>query len=199
MSKKACAIPQHSVNCILTCRITIVNHLAPELAPICTAPLSNSSLLARKACAVQDAELVRKFERFSAIPKPSRPTPPEALVALLQEGRGVPEFRNGRTLRDYQVASFKWMVQHNLKGQHCILGDEMGLGKTAQARTLPRHLSHSRQQSIEYCRALLFHRDSLYQQQPRTGRRAGKWTCMPHWIACLHLCLVKMNNASDRF
>ena len=61
---------------------------------------------------------------------------PEALVDLLQRGEGVPTFLNGRKLRDYQLTSFKWMVQHVLKRQNCMLGDEMGLGKTAQVRNL---------------------------------------------------------------
>eukprot|EP00892_Ulva_mutabilis_P002486 jgi/Ulvmu1/12238/UM086_0029.1 len=78
-----------------------------------------------------------KLQRFKGMV--SKPLPggseasPEALVELLERGEGVPTFLNGRTLRDYQVNSFKWMVQHVLKGQNCILGDEMGLGKTAQS------------------------------------------------------------------
>jgi hypothetical protein len=51
---------------------------------------------------------------------------------MLKNSEALPEFNNGRVLRDYQVESFKWMVQNNLKSQSCILGDEMGLGKTAQ-------------------------------------------------------------------
>jgi hypothetical protein len=59
---------------------------------------------------------------------------------MLQKGNGMPEFNNGRKLRDYQETSFNWMVQHNLKGENCILGDEMGLGKTAQVLLLRQAL-----------------------------------------------------------
>lgn len=45
----------------------------------------------------------------------------------------IPTFCNGRTLRDYQVESLKWMIQNWYNGKNCILGDEMGLGKTAQS------------------------------------------------------------------
>lgn len=45
----------------------------------------------------------------------------------------VPKFCNGRTLRDYQLESLKWLVQNWYGGKNCILGDEMGLGKTAQS------------------------------------------------------------------
>ena len=37
----------------------------------------------------------------------------------------VPEFLNGRTLRDYQVTSLHWMVANMRAGRNCILGDEM--------------------------------------------------------------------------
>jgi SNF2 family DNA or RNA helicase len=60
------------------------------------------------------------------------PASPQVLTELLGSGKGVPDFQNGRELRDYQVESFKWMVQHALTNSSCILGDEMGLGKTAQ-------------------------------------------------------------------
>jgi Chromo (CHRromatin Organisation MOdifier) domain len=86
---------------------------------------------------VQDQELLRRFRLHQSVPEKAKPTEIEDLVTLLAEGEGVPEFSNGRTLRDYQVTSFKWMVTHNLKGEGCILGDEMGLGKTAQVRTRP--------------------------------------------------------------
>jgi SNF2 family DNA or RNA helicase len=45
----------------------------------------------------------------------------------------VPQFENGRKLRDYQVESLKWMSKNWYTGRNCILGDEMGLGKTAQS------------------------------------------------------------------
>lgn len=45
----------------------------------------------------------------------------------------LPEFCNGRQLRDYQKDSLQWMVKNWAAGRNCILGDEMGLGKTAQS------------------------------------------------------------------
>ncbi|KAL0028186.1 hypothetical protein WJX79_000439 [Trebouxia sp. C0005] len=45
----------------------------------------------------------------------------------------VPQFLNGRMLRDYQELSLKWMMNNWGNKTNCILGDEMGLGKTAQS------------------------------------------------------------------
>lgn len=82
---------------------------------------------------MQDQAKLQRFKAMVHSPLPAgAEASPEALVDLLQRGEGVPTFLNGRTLRDYQVTSFNWMVQHVLKGQNCMLGDEMGLGKTAQ-------------------------------------------------------------------
>lgn len=82
---------------------------------------------------VQDAKFVDAFwKREQASDKKMSPASPQVLTELLGSGKGVPEFLNGRTLRDYQLESFKWMVQHALTNSSCILGDEMGLGKTAQ-------------------------------------------------------------------
>jgi SNF2 family DNA or RNA helicase len=83
---------------------------------------------------VQEASLIKRFKAFSQPPAFVKPTDPAKLVQLLVDGTALPTFKNGRKLRDYQETSFKWMVQHNLQGQGCVLGDEMGLGKTAQAR-----------------------------------------------------------------
>jgi hypothetical protein len=86
---------------------------------------------------MQDARFVGEFWARERRQAPAPPASPETLVSLLEAGRGLPEFRNGRKLRDYQETSFKWMVSHALQGSSCILGDEMGLGKTAQVR--PQH------------------------------------------------------------
>lgn len=101
---------------------------------------SLAGCVSQRSCCVQDQEKLQRFKAMVTKPLPGgAEASPEALVEMLQRGEGVPEFQNGRMLRDYQVASFKWMVQHVLKGQNCILGDEMGLGKTAQVRlVLPR-------------------------------------------------------------
>ena len=40
----------------------------------------------------------------------------------------VPDFLNGRCLRDYQLASLQWMVANWSEGRNCILGDEVRRG-----------------------------------------------------------------------
>jgi SNF2 family DNA or RNA helicase len=88
--------------------------------------------------ALQDAQFVENFwAREKAREKKMSPASPQALTELLGSGKGIPDFLNGRELRDYQVESFKWMVQHALTNSSCILGDEMGLGKTAQVCPTP--------------------------------------------------------------
>lgn len=37
----------------------------------------------------------------------------------------VPDFLNGRKLRDYQIESLRWMVDNLRHKKNCILGDEM--------------------------------------------------------------------------
>jgi SNF2 family DNA or RNA helicase len=37
----------------------------------------------------------------------------------------VPDFLNGRKLRDYQIESLHWMIQNLRRKINCILGDEM--------------------------------------------------------------------------
>lgn len=82
---------------------------------------------------MQDAKFVEKYwQQEKASEKKMSPASPQVLTELLGSGKGLPEFLNGRKLRDYQEDSFKWMVQHALTNSSCILGDEMGLGKTAQ-------------------------------------------------------------------
>lgn len=68
-------------------------------------------------CALQ--EQVARFERFSEVPP-------------IRSGRGaapaldaVPDFLNGRSLRDYQQESLRWHVNNLRASRNCILGDEM--------------------------------------------------------------------------
>ena len=72
----------------------------------------------RPAVARALQEQVERFLRFSKVPpllgRQKRP-PLDA----------VPDFLNGRTLRDYQVESLKWHVNNLRAGRNCILGDEM--------------------------------------------------------------------------
>ncbi|GMH41988.1 hypothetical protein BSKO_09907 [Bryopsis sp. KO-2023] len=73
----------------------------------------------------EDQEAIARFRKYCKIPtRRLRHTAPVSKV---------PEFQNGRVLRDYQRKSVEWMVNNWDTGINCILGDEMGLGKTAQA------------------------------------------------------------------
>eukprot|EP00951_Prasinocladus_malaysianus_P013308 scaffold100372_cov45-Prasinocladus_malaysianus.AAC.2 len=47
-------------------------------------------------------------------------------------------------MRDYQVASLRWMSHMYDHGVNCILGDEMGLGKTLQTIAFLAHLRYER-------------------------------------------------------
>lgn len=44
-----------------------------------------------------------------------------------------PVFKDGRTLRKYQLEGLNWLVFCYYSQRNCILGDEMGLGKTIQS------------------------------------------------------------------
>jgi len=47
-----------------------------------------------------------------------------------------PEYKDGNTLRDYQLEGLNWLSFCWYKRQNCILADEMGLGKTVQSISL---------------------------------------------------------------
>ena len=40
--------------------------------------------------------------------------------------RAVPDFCNGRALRDYQKVSLEWNIRNWSERTNCILGDEVG-------------------------------------------------------------------------
>uniref|UniRef100_A0A3Q2DSU2 Chromo domain-containing protein n=1 Tax=Cyprinodon variegatus TaxID=28743 RepID=A0A3Q2DSU2_CYPVA len=46
------------------------------------------------------------------------------------------EYKNGNTLREYQLEGVNWLLFNWYNRQNCILADEMGLGKTIQSITL---------------------------------------------------------------
>jgi SNF2 family DNA or RNA helicase len=46
------------------------------------------------------------------------------------------EYRNGMTLRSYQIEGLNWLLGCFYTKRSSILADEMGLGKTAQVRFL---------------------------------------------------------------
>lgn len=52
----------------------------------------------------------------------------------------LPQYRSGRSLRDYQLEGLNWMVFNWYNRRNCILADEMGLGKTIQTVSMLNHL-----------------------------------------------------------
>ncbi|XP_074544247.1 chromodomain-helicase-DNA-binding protein 8 isoform X3 [Halichoeres trimaculatus] len=79
-----------------------------------------------------------KVEEFSKIanrqPRLKRTArPPAASWKKLEETR---EYKNGNTLREYQLEGVNWLLFNWYNRQNCILADEMGLGKTIQSITL---------------------------------------------------------------
>uniref|UniRef100_A0AAQ5YYW6 DNA helicase n=1 Tax=Amphiprion ocellaris TaxID=80972 RepID=A0AAQ5YYW6_AMPOC len=79
-----------------------------------------------------------KVEEFSKIqnrqPRLKRtPRPPASSWKKLEETR---EYKNGNTLREYQLEGVNWLLFNWYNRQNCILADEMGLGKTIQSIAL---------------------------------------------------------------
>ncbi|XP_041659897.1 chromodomain-helicase-DNA-binding protein 8 isoform X2 [Cheilinus undulatus] len=79
-----------------------------------------------------------KVEEFGKIanrqPRLKRtPRPPAASWKKLEETR---EYKNGNTLREYQLEGVNWLLFNWYNRQNCILADEMGLGKTIQSIAL---------------------------------------------------------------
>uniref|UniRef100_A0A8C4I5P1 Chromodomain helicase DNA binding protein 8 n=1 Tax=Dicentrarchus labrax TaxID=13489 RepID=A0A8C4I5P1_DICLA len=79
-----------------------------------------------------------KVEEFAKIqnrqPRLKRAARPSASSwKKLEESR---EYKNGNTLREYQLEGVNWLLFNWYNRQNCILADEMGLGKTIQSITL---------------------------------------------------------------
>uniref|UniRef100_A0A665X7V4 Chromodomain helicase DNA binding protein 8 n=1 Tax=Echeneis naucrates TaxID=173247 RepID=A0A665X7V4_ECHNA len=79
-----------------------------------------------------------KVEEFSKIqnrqPRLKRTARPQAgSWKKLEETR---EYKNGNTLREYQLEGVNWLLFNWYNRQNCILADEMGLGKTIQSIAL---------------------------------------------------------------
>lgn len=56
-------------------------------------------------------------------------------------------YKNGNTLRSYQVEGVNWLLNRWYYKQSCIMADEMGLGKTVQSVTFVNSLFNE----FEYC------------------------------------------------
>ncbi|KAL4657212.1 chromodomain-helicase-DNA-binding protein 8-like isoform X1 [Arapaima gigas] len=79
-----------------------------------------------------------KIEEFRKIqqrqPRLKRtPRPPANSWKKLEESH---VYKNGNTLREYQLEGVNWLLFNWYNRQNCILADEMGLGKTIQSITL---------------------------------------------------------------
>uniref|UniRef100_A0A8C4ISY8 Chromodomain helicase DNA binding protein 9 n=1 Tax=Dicentrarchus labrax TaxID=13489 RepID=A0A8C4ISY8_DICLA len=81
-----------------------------------------------------DQSKIEEFEQLQAVKPDSRRVdrPPANLWKKRDQSR---EYRNGNSLRDYQLEGVNWLLFNWYNRRNCILADEMGLGKTIQSIT----------------------------------------------------------------
>uniref|UniRef100_A0A673B1T1 Uncharacterized protein n=1 Tax=Sphaeramia orbicularis TaxID=375764 RepID=A0A673B1T1_9TELE len=81
-----------------------------------------------------DQNKIEEFEQLQAAKPDSRRVerPPANLWKKREQSR---EYRNGNSLRDYQLEGVNWLLFNWYNRRNCILADEMGLGKTIQSIT----------------------------------------------------------------
>uniref|UniRef100_A0A674MVS8 Chromodomain helicase DNA binding protein 9 n=1 Tax=Takifugu rubripes TaxID=31033 RepID=A0A674MVS8_TAKRU len=81
-----------------------------------------------------DLNKIEEFEQLQAVKPDSRrmERPATNLWKKMEHSR---EYRNGNTLRDYQLEGVNWLLFNWYNRRNCILADEMGLGKTIQSIT----------------------------------------------------------------
>uniref|UniRef100_A0A4W6E9L7 Chromodomain helicase DNA binding protein 9 n=1 Tax=Lates calcarifer TaxID=8187 RepID=A0A4W6E9L7_LATCA len=81
-----------------------------------------------------DQSKIEEFEQLQAAKPDSRRVerPPANLWKKREQSR---EYRNGNSLRDYQLEGVNWLLFNWYNRRNCILADEMGLGKTIQSIT----------------------------------------------------------------
>ena len=97
-----------------------------------------------------DPSKVAAFHNTNRVPpKGARTKPPRPDKATAINMANL-SFKNGHTLRDYQVEGVRWLLFSWLQNRSVLLGDEMGLGKTVQIVAF-----------IEYLRSQ-FHRRGPY-------------------------------------
>jgi len=83
-----------------------------------------------------DPEKLAHFHKFYKCPtkdqwKPKKRPKPTEWVKLDES----PVYKNGNTLREYQLEGLNWLSFSWFNTRNCILADEMGLGKTIQSLT----------------------------------------------------------------
>lgn len=87
---------------------------------------------------VSEDDMVAEYIKFNTYtPKPDIP---KRTVDQWQELKESPVFKDGNTIRPYQVEGLNWLVFNWLKESGSILADEMGLGKTVQTISFLNHL-----------------------------------------------------------
>ncbi|GAA6096271.1 chromodomain-helicase-DNA-binding protein 9 isoform X2 [Tachysurus ichikawai] len=88
-----------------------------------------------------DQSKIVEFEQLQAARPDSRriERPPASHWKKLGQSR---EYRNGNSLREYQLEGVNWLLFNWYNRRNCILADEMGLGKTIQSITF-LHEIHS--------------------------------------------------------
>uniref|UniRef100_A0A8B9RJA2 Chromodomain helicase DNA binding protein 9 n=1 Tax=Astyanax mexicanus TaxID=7994 RepID=A0A8B9RJA2_ASTMX len=74
-----------------------------------------------------------KIEEFEKLQE----RPPASHWKKLEQSR---EYRNGNSLRDYQLEGVNWLLFNWYNRRNCILADEMGLGKTIQSITFLKEI-----------------------------------------------------------
>uniref|UniRef100_A0A665VCP2 Uncharacterized protein n=1 Tax=Echeneis naucrates TaxID=173247 RepID=A0A665VCP2_ECHNA len=81
-----------------------------------------------------DQSKIEEFEQLQAAKPDSHRVerPPANLWKKREQSR---EYRNGNSLRDYQLEGVNWLLFNWYNRRNCILADEMGLGKTIQSIT----------------------------------------------------------------
>uniref|UniRef100_A0A3P8WMV5 Chromodomain helicase DNA binding protein 7 n=1 Tax=Cynoglossus semilaevis TaxID=244447 RepID=A0A3P8WMV5_CYNSE len=81
-----------------------------------------------------DQSKIEEYEHIAArTPNTKRvDRPPTADWKKLEGSR---DYRNGNTLREYQLEGLNWLTFNWYNSRNCILADEMGLGKTIQSIT----------------------------------------------------------------
>ncbi|KAI4881108.1 hypothetical protein NFI96_020418 [Prochilodus magdalenae] len=89
-----------------------------------------------------DQSKIEEFEQLHRIRPDSRRTerPPASHWKKLEQSR---EYRNGNSLRDYQLEGVNWLLFNWYNRRNCILADEMGLGKTIQSITFLQEIHHT--------------------------------------------------------
>jgi chromodomain-helicase-DNA-binding protein 7 len=83
---------------------------------------------------IKDDAALEQYNRFKKVPDPNLWLPtgskrPANRIAYTS----ADSFKNGNTLREYQIEGANWIAYQWHHHTNCVLADEMGLGKTVQS------------------------------------------------------------------